>query len=158
MYRKRKTLQELTIRDNFMFGAVMSEEENCRRFLELALEISIARVEIIKEKSISYHPEYKGVRLDIYARDEQTPVIMWKYRWKRKERLGKGADTTIVRWIWKCWYRGKITRNWRRRSGRKQVCKKADISHIIYPETRSISGLRILNYSFMPVQASIPIL
>ena len=49
MYRKRKTLQELTIRDNFMFGAVMSEEENCRRFLELALEISIARVEIIKD-------------------------------------------------------------------------------------------------------------
>lgn len=48
-------------------------------------------------------------------------------------------------------------RNWRRRSGRKQVCKKEDISHIIYPETRSISGLRILNYSFMPVQASIPI-
>ena len=40
---------------------------------------------------------------------------------------------------------------------RKQVCKKEDISHIIYPETRSISGLRILNYSFMPVQASIPI-
>lgn len=60
--QKTKTLQELTIRDNFMFGAVMSEEENCRRFLELALEISIARVEIIKEKSISYHPEYKGVR------------------------------------------------------------------------------------------------
>ena len=28
--RKRKTLQELTIKDNFMFGAVMLEEENCR--------------------------------------------------------------------------------------------------------------------------------
>ena len=28
--RKIKTLQELTIKDNFMFGAVMLEEENCR--------------------------------------------------------------------------------------------------------------------------------
>ena len=35
--KKRKTLQDLTIRDNFMFGAVMSVEENCKGFLEMAL-------------------------------------------------------------------------------------------------------------------------
>ena len=28
---KRKTLKELTIKDNFMFGAVMCDERNCRR-------------------------------------------------------------------------------------------------------------------------------
>lgn len=89
MYRKRKTLQELTIRDNFMFGAVMSEEENCRRFLELALEISIARVEIIKEKSISYHPEYKGVRLDIYARDEANTRYNVEIQVEKERVIGK---------------------------------------------------------------------
>ncbi|MCI8577538.1 MAG: Rpn family recombination-promoting nuclease/putative transposase [Lachnospiraceae bacterium] len=69
---KRKTLQELTIKDNFMFAAVMMDPENCRRFLELALEIPLERVEVSYEKSIVYHPEYKGIRLDVFARDEEN--------------------------------------------------------------------------------------
>lgn len=66
----KKTLQELTIKDNFMFGAVMAEEENCRLLLERILGFPIEKVKISKEKSFFYHPEYKGVRLDIYAEDE----------------------------------------------------------------------------------------
>ena len=31
--KKRKTLQDLTIKDNFLFGAVMQVEENCKGFL-----------------------------------------------------------------------------------------------------------------------------
>ena len=68
----KEELKKLTIKDNFMFGAVMLEEENCRRFLELVLEIPIAHVEVIREKSIVYHPEYKGIRLDVYAKDEKN--------------------------------------------------------------------------------------
>ena len=71
MYIK-KTLQELTLKDNFMFGAVMSEETNCRRLLELILGFPIARIEVSKERSITYHPEYKGIRLDVYAADENN--------------------------------------------------------------------------------------
>ena len=71
MYIK-KTLHELTLKDNFMFGAVMSEETNCRRLLELILGFPIARIEVSKERSITYHPEYKGVRLDVYAADENN--------------------------------------------------------------------------------------
>ena len=67
MERTRKTLQELTISSAFMFGAVMVDPENCKDFLERALGIKIARVEVSKEKSIVYNPEYKGVRLDVYA-------------------------------------------------------------------------------------------
>lgn len=70
--RRKKTLKELTLKDNFMFGAVMSDEKNCRRFLEMVMEFPIARVEVSKEKSIVYHPEYKGVRLDVYAKDENN--------------------------------------------------------------------------------------
>lgn len=69
---QRRTLQELTIKDNFMFGAIMCDEKNCRRFLEMTLEFPIERVEVSKEKSIVYHPEYKGVRLDVYAKDEKN--------------------------------------------------------------------------------------
>ena len=66
----KKQLKNLTIKDNFMFAAVMLDEENCKGFLERALQIQIDHVEVNTEKSIVYHPEYKGVRLDVYARDE----------------------------------------------------------------------------------------
>ena len=49
--KRKKQLKELTLKDNFMFGAVMMEEENCKRFLELALSFPIERVEVSKEKS-----------------------------------------------------------------------------------------------------------
>ena len=62
-------LKNLTIKNNFMFAAVMSDEENCKGFLERALPIKVDHVEISTEKSIVYHPEYKGVRLDVYAKD-----------------------------------------------------------------------------------------
>lgn len=66
---RRKRLVELTIKDNFMFGAVMTDPENCKGLLERVLQFPIACVEVSKEKSILYHPEYKGVRLDVYAED-----------------------------------------------------------------------------------------
>jgi predicted transposase/invertase (TIGR01784 family) len=66
---RRRTLQELTIKDNFLFAAVMMEPENCKDVLECALGFPIERVEVSYEKSIVYHPEYKGVRLDVFAQD-----------------------------------------------------------------------------------------
>ena len=67
-----KTLQDLTIKDNFMFSAVMAEEENCRGLLKLVTDIPVGRVEISRERSFAYHPEYRGVRLDVYAKDENN--------------------------------------------------------------------------------------
>lgn len=69
MNHNRK-LARLLFKHNFMFGAVMTKEEICRCFLELAVGFPIEKVEISREKSIAYHPEYKGVRLDIIAKDE----------------------------------------------------------------------------------------
>ena len=87
--KKRKTLQDLTIKDNFLFGAVMSVEENCRGFLEMVLGFPIARVVVSKEKSIVYHPEYKGVRLDIYAEDENHTHYNVEMQVRKKKALGK---------------------------------------------------------------------
>lgn len=55
-----------------MFAAVMSDTEQCRHLLELVLEMSILEVDVITEKSISYHPEYHGVRLDVLAEEAGT--------------------------------------------------------------------------------------
>ena len=67
----KKSLQELTFKDNFMFGAVLLDPENCRGILERCIGTEIERVEVSKEKSIVYNPEFKGVRLDAYAKDEK---------------------------------------------------------------------------------------
>ena len=57
MDRNKRTLQELTFKDNFLFAATLLDPENCRLVLERILEIPIERVEVSKEKSIVYHPE-----------------------------------------------------------------------------------------------------
>ena len=66
----KKTFQELTIKDPFMFAATMSDEEQCKAFLEIVLEMKIAQVSVITEKTIAYHPEYHGIRLDVLAVEE----------------------------------------------------------------------------------------
>lgn len=69
---KRKKLKDLTIRDNFMFAAVMMQGNNSKDFLEMTLNIKIARIEISYEKNIIYNPECKGVRFDVYCADENN--------------------------------------------------------------------------------------
>ena len=86
---KRKKLQELTIRDNFMFGAVMVDGELCREFLELVLKFPIAKVTVSKEKSFVYHPQYRGVRLDVYAADENQTHYNIEMQVMYKRNLGK---------------------------------------------------------------------
>ncbi len=88
---KRKTLKELTLKDDFMFGAVMADENNCRRLLEMVLQVPIERVEVCKEKSIIYHPERKGIRLDVYAKDEKNTHYNVEMQSVRKPALEKRA-------------------------------------------------------------------
>ena len=67
-----KTFQELTIKDPFMFAAAMSNEEQCKTFLSSVLGMEILHVSVVTEKTISYHPEYHGVRLDVLAIENNT--------------------------------------------------------------------------------------
>lgn len=70
MSNTKKTLQDLTIRDNFLFAAVMQQGDNCKKFLDMLLKIKINRIDILFEKTIIYNPEYKGIRLDVYAKGD----------------------------------------------------------------------------------------
>ncbi len=89
--KRRKTLQELTIKDNFRFGAVMCDEQICKRFLEITLGFPIAKVVVSKEKSIVYHPQYKGVRLDVYAQDANNTHYNVEMQAVRKDSLFRRA-------------------------------------------------------------------
>lgn len=73
--RRRKTLQELNLCDDFLFAKVMENKEICRRVLEKILELDIKKVEFIESqltKDVSY--DAKSVRLDIYLDDDEKNV------------------------------------------------------------------------------------
>ena len=50
-------LQDLTLKDAFMFAAVMSDEEQCRHLLELVLDTKILSVNVATEKKILFTKE-----------------------------------------------------------------------------------------------------
>ncbi|MCD7806659.1 MAG: Rpn family recombination-promoting nuclease/putative transposase [Lachnospiraceae bacterium] len=62
----------LTIKDSFMFYAVMSDPEQCRRLLTLTLDMEIETVTLHREETIIYHPDYHGIRLDVTAVENGT--------------------------------------------------------------------------------------
>ena len=64
--------QNLTISNSFMFAVVMEDTENCKGLLEMVLEFPVARIELSTEKSIIHHPQYHGVRLDVYAKGDDN--------------------------------------------------------------------------------------
>ena len=73
--RRRKTFEELTITDDFMFGAVFSAPDKCKKLLEEILGIKIARIEYPqRQKVMDFSYDSKSIRLDIYVEDEQQTV------------------------------------------------------------------------------------
>ena len=63
---EKKKFKDLTIRDAFLFAAVMTDREICRKLLELSLEITIASVQVQTEKTMEYAststPRMKNIR------------------------------------------------------------------------------------------------
>ena len=100
----KKTLKELTLKDNFMFCAVMMMEENCRSFLEACLGFPIGHLRVDQEKSMIWHPEYRSVRLDVYARDDENrrynvemQVAQKPFLAKRKRYYQSQMDMELLR-------------------------------------------------------------
>lgn len=70
-----KTLKELNLEDDFLFAKVMSDKEICKEFLEKLLEVEITKIEMPEnQKTIDLLLESKGIRLDIYVKDENDTV------------------------------------------------------------------------------------
>lgn len=72
---KIKNFDELQFIDDFMFGAVMKRTELCKGLLEIILDMKISKIEYLeRQKTIDLCLEAKGVRLDVYAEDENQTV------------------------------------------------------------------------------------
>ena len=85
----RKTVDELTFTDDGMFQAVLREPEICAELVERLLHIKVKNVEYPElEKQIAPYYTTKGVRLDVYLKD-QDKIIDIEIQSYPQEALGK---------------------------------------------------------------------
>jgi len=91
---QKKDYEELELKDDFMFGKVMQDNELCRRTLEALLEIPIGDVtRLEKQKEIRLLEDRKRIRLDIYVQDMDQTVydaeMQQRHKKEDKENLPK---------------------------------------------------------------------
>ena len=86
----RKDITDLTIADDFMFGAVMKDPNLCKPLLEEILNIKIKRLEYPEcQKVLDERYDSKGVRLDIYVEDDEKTVYNIEMQTSDKTNLPK---------------------------------------------------------------------
>ena len=79
MERRIKTIDELTLMDDYMFAQVMRDTRHLKPLLQFVLQIHITKIELIEpQKTEKEGYDSKGIRLDLYVTDEQGAVTTWK--------------------------------------------------------------------------------
>ncbi len=86
---RTKTVDELTFTDNGMFQEVLRDPEICAELVERLLHIRVGHIEYPElEKTIAPYYTTKGVRLDVYLKDEDK-IIDVEIQSYPQEALGK---------------------------------------------------------------------
>ena len=85
--KTRKTYDDLTFADDFMFGKVLENDSDlCRELIELILGVKIKIVEQVgRESPISIMPDKKGVRLDVCMEGDDRIFNLEMQNEKRKD-------------------------------------------------------------------------
>lgn len=84
-----KDWQDLTIQDDYMFKLIMSRKGICKKMLEKILRISIDDLVYIEdEKSMKASYDSKGVRLDVYVKDDKHTVYNIEMQVRKPENEG----------------------------------------------------------------------
>lgn len=83
--------QSLTIRDDFMFGKIMQNRELCIELLRMIFpERQIERIEYIKtQETIRIDKESKGVRLDVFVKDNKNVAFCVEMQTRNEDNLPK---------------------------------------------------------------------
>jgi predicted transposase/invertase (TIGR01784 family) len=88
--RVNKNLKELNLEDDFLFAKVMSDKKICKELLEKILEIEIEKIELVEEqKTIDLLIESKGIRLDVYVKDENNTIYNVEMQRGKHKNLAK---------------------------------------------------------------------
>ncbi|MBQ4511598.1 MAG: Rpn family recombination-promoting nuclease/putative transposase [Anaerolineaceae bacterium] len=87
---KKKTLDELTLMDDYMFVAVMENTEFLRPLLEFILGVKIKKIEFTEpQKTEKKGYQSKGVRLDLYVVDENGNIYNVEVQTTNERHLPK---------------------------------------------------------------------
>lgn len=105
MEHRIKTIDELTLMDDYMFAQVMRDTRHLKPLLQFILQIPIAKIELIEpQKTEKEGYDSKGVRLDLYVTDEQGTVYnvevqttSRRYLPKRMRYYQSTIDISILR-------------------------------------------------------------
>ena len=85
-----KTIDELTITDDFMFGALMRNPKLCKPLLELILNVKINHIDYPElQKTITERYGSKSIRLDVYVEDDAHTVYDVEIQTSAKRGLAK---------------------------------------------------------------------
>ena len=95
----RKSFEDLTIADDFMFCKIMEHESLCRPFLEMLLTVNIDKITYLSSQNgVITNSAAKTVRLDILVKDDAgtsydiemcSPLDIRVYRRTRVLPFGK---------------------------------------------------------------------
>ena len=90
MEHRIKTIDELTLMDDYMFAQVMRDTRHLKPLLQFVLQVSIAKIELIEpQKTEKEGYDSKGIRLDLYVTDEQGVVYNVEVQTTSKKHLPK---------------------------------------------------------------------
>lgn len=85
-----RSIDELTIKDNFMFGAVMRNPKRFKALLECVLDIKIKEIKYPElEKTIDKSVRAKSIRLDVYVEDDYNTIYNIEMQATNKRNLPK---------------------------------------------------------------------
>ena len=86
--RSFKDLSELTLMDDYMFGAVMQDPEIAKLLIEKILDIQIRHIEYVEpQKTMKERHEARGIRLDLYVEDENGVIFNVEVQTSSKKNL-----------------------------------------------------------------------
>ena len=87
---KQESFNNKTIKDNFIFGAVMRNSQKCKALLECILKIKIQEIKYPEfEKTIDKTIESKSIRLDVYVEDGKNTIYNIEMQATDKKNLPK---------------------------------------------------------------------
>lgn len=90
MEHRIKSIDELTLMDDYMFAQVMRDTRHLKPLLQFVLQVPIAKIELIEpQKTEKEGYDSKGVRLDLYVTDEQGTVYNVEVQTTSKKHLPK---------------------------------------------------------------------
>lgn len=88
-YYQIKPWEDLTLQDDYMFKLIMGRKHICKRMLENILNVKINDIKYIeREKTLKAQYESKGIRLDIYVKDDKNTVYNVEMQVRQPEGEG----------------------------------------------------------------------